>query len=451
MYNSKNVLNRNFFLFFFISASVFSLWLLAYYPGCMSQDSLDEWYQGTIFKFNNLHPAIHILILRSLRLIWDSPVIVSIAQIFLTSLLISYLLSYFLMKKESKAYILLSFVLFVSSPAIGIYNVTLWKDVIYTQLIFLICVIWLIDLEAQRNNLFASPKRAMAFALIIALLASVRHNGVVYLFFIPFLYFVFKMIHPKTFMKLLILCGFLYLLLNPVLFRLLHVKNESVIYRWATLKTQYIGAILNGGANLTEEESKVIEQVMPLPLMKSLYDSSCQDYIVCNFQFNIKLFHDSSYLEKFHSVANKIIMRNIKCVLKNRICYSAYLLGLSNPNSTNLLYADFIFPNEMGLRQEGIGILKNAAKKYLQWSAKWPQRFYFWNHLFYLLIYMIYLARAFVRRDKKLMGYILIILINVPVIVLMGPCGDFRYLYMLPFAIFFLPLVDGLHRRGAAE
>lgn len=52
-----------FFIFFTISLSILLLWYIAYYPGCFSQDSKEQYEQATnISPYNDWHPVLHTIL-----------------------------------------------------------------------------------------------------------------------------------------------------------------------------------------------------------------------------------------------------------------------------------------------------------------------------------------------------------------------------------------------------
>ena len=85
--------NKMFLILFFFSFAIFSFWLTVFYPGVMSTDSWDQWNQamGAVALVDH-HPFVHTLYIKFLTYFWRSPAAVAFFQIFLSSVLISYLI-----------------------------------------------------------------------------------------------------------------------------------------------------------------------------------------------------------------------------------------------------------------------------------------------------------------------------------------------------------------------
>jgi hypothetical protein len=118
----------------------------------MSPDSINQWQQASSGKFNNAHPFLHTLIIFILQRIWNTPASLAILQILLSSVICSLFLNFFIKSKINKYVIFICFIFIISSPVIGIYNVTLWKDILYTQMILYLAYRWIIDYAYKVSN-----------------------------------------------------------------------------------------------------------------------------------------------------------------------------------------------------------------------------------------------------------------------------------------------------------
>jgi hypothetical protein len=71
-------------------AIVWSIYLLAYWPGLMSYDSLQQWEQMTTGQLDNWHPAFHTMSNWLITRLWLSPAAVALTQIATLSLLVGW-------------------------------------------------------------------------------------------------------------------------------------------------------------------------------------------------------------------------------------------------------------------------------------------------------------------------------------------------------------------------
>lgn len=92
--NSIEIRKVRIFVYSLIISSVYSLYLLAYYPGTMSSDSIDQWNQVLTESFNDAHPIVHTLFIWLFTRLWLSPAIIAIIQLILMSLLMGYSVYY---------------------------------------------------------------------------------------------------------------------------------------------------------------------------------------------------------------------------------------------------------------------------------------------------------------------------------------------------------------------
>ena len=129
----------NFLIVFLVILIFWIPYLINYYPGLMSPDSLSQWGQASgVVKLSNHHPIAHTMFIKLFVMIGDllgnpnyGVALYSFAQMIILDLVFSYLISYMIDKKVNK-YIILLFVCFYSlMPVFGIYSVTMWKDILF--------------------------------------------------------------------------------------------------------------------------------------------------------------------------------------------------------------------------------------------------------------------------------------------------------------------------------
>lgn len=226
----------------------FSVWLVAFWPGVMSVDSLKVWRAARIpGYFLNDHPFLNVLLYRYLMHIWDHPAVVPIAQIILVSLLGAHIF-FSLFQKGIRIPILLPFyLLFICSVPVGLYNIVLWKDVPFALLV----TFWaymLSDMFYQKRNRTLSISRQgwIALFLLYISLALVRHNGVLYLLVVPLLMAVTGIISIKQVaIAVVIIAGIMIAGLLTLRFKTSALERHFVLEKASGLFNQ----IRQGSAN----------------------------------------------------------------------------------------------------------------------------------------------------------------------------------------------------------
>lgn len=176
-----------YWLLWFGAVVVFSLWLIAFWPGIMSTDSLKIWRGARLPEvYFNDHPFINALFYRYLIQFWDNTVVVPIAHILLISTLIASVFFY-LFRQGIALFLLIPLYLFcILSVPVGVYNTVLWKDVPFAMLIVLWgCILVLLYRQQRLGRLRISLQQWLVLFLLYMALGLTRHNGVIYFIVIP--------------------------------------------------------------------------------------------------------------------------------------------------------------------------------------------------------------------------------------------------------------------------
>jgi hypothetical protein len=209
-----------------------------------------------------------------------------------------------------------------------------------------------------------------------------------------------------------------------------------------SLKIQLLASVIQNNNTLSQEEEEIFSEIMPISEFKNRYHCSAIDYLyINNSPFNEDVFKDDVYVKRFDSVINNVLLRNMPDVLADRVCMFSNLTGLAT-KKWEYRYSTTIAPNNSSLSQDGNMQLQKHFTGYLDWTSKQPQKIIFWSHFFYIFIYVIYFFKGIWQRNYLLLGYIAIVCVNIPVILVFSPARDFRYLYMVLLALPFLFLVD---------
>ncbi len=178
---------RSFWLMFLGMLAVFGFWLAAFWPGVMSVDSLRIWRGARLpeIMFND-HPMLNIFLYRWLQQLWDHVAIVPLAQISCTAGLISWILYRLHRRGIGWVWLIPSYFFLLVSVPVGLYSVTLWKDIPFALLIlFWAFTLGELRLRHRAGNLSIGWGEGLALLLMYLAVGSIRHNGVVYLLFIP--------------------------------------------------------------------------------------------------------------------------------------------------------------------------------------------------------------------------------------------------------------------------
>jgi hypothetical protein len=183
-----------FWTVFLCGLLVNTLFLFAEWPGSLTPDSITILKEVRWLKFTNHHPYIYSLLTLALLNFFDAPITVIIVQMVLFHLLIGAFF-YILFTKGAELRILLPcFLLAICSLPINFFNIVLWKDIPFSILVlfwalYLSYILYLRIYEKKR--VYWSTGATLVLAGLFFLLCTLRHNGLVYLPFVPLILWLF--------------------------------------------------------------------------------------------------------------------------------------------------------------------------------------------------------------------------------------------------------------------
>ena len=188
------------FWFFLVGAVVcYSFWMIAFWPGVMSVDSLKIWRAAQLSEvYLNDHPVLNVFLYAFLCNLWNSSAVVVGFQVLMASLLTAWIF-YRLSSFGISLMLLLPFYLMaILSIPIGLYNTVLWKDIPFALLV----VFWsfmMVELYVSKKlgKIKWDIEKSLALFFLLLALGMIRHNGLIYLVFIPLLLIVSGIIKIK--------------------------------------------------------------------------------------------------------------------------------------------------------------------------------------------------------------------------------------------------------------
>ena len=181
-------------IIFLIPLIIFLFYLYIYNPGILTYDSFNQLHQIATGNFNNWQPFFHTFIEMVCIKIYASPVTIGVVQILSFSIIWTLICKYNRNDDlETKKYFFMQVILtFTISliPINALYSITLWKDVLFSYLVLLLCLLIqvMLDRNAELDIGFV-----IIMSLIMACIAQLRFNGIY-----------------NILMLLIILCIFLY-------------------------------------------------------------------------------------------------------------------------------------------------------------------------------------------------------------------------------------------------
>ncbi len=212
---------------------IWLIYLLAFWPGMMSADSLDQWRQVLSGQYYDHHPAFHTFTIWLLTRIALTPAVVALAQVIALGLVAGLILAYFETLGIPTPLVWIASFLFGISPVNGSMVITLWKDVPYSTA--LLAFTFLIFKSVQTKGKFFSHWYAwILLGITAALTALFRHNGlpVILATFSILLLVFFRQWRPLAFAFSLFL-GLYFGITGPG-YQLAHVQKSNTLLEDST-------------------------------------------------------------------------------------------------------------------------------------------------------------------------------------------------------------------------
>lgn len=388
---------RSFFIAWVVLFLVWIPYLLKYFPGITTPDSMDQIYQTQgINILTNHHPVLHtffIGIAINIGKMFNNynigVAIYSVIQMLVMSAMFSYTL-YYMSEKGVNNYIkIMAFLFYAFYPVFGMYSITMWKDIPFA-IVMLWFILEIIDLVQNSEQFLNSKKKIALFILSMILVIMFRNNGI-YVVFITILFLLFY--YRKSWKKIIIISSIpiiFYLVFTGPIFNALNIAKGSIREALSIPLQQFARIEKDRGRELTEQELKSIHNFLPTENLPELYNPTLSDPVKA-------CFNDEYFKE------NKIefIFTWIKLVIKYPVeAIEAFLCnnyGYWYPEAQNWVVSRDIANNYLGIQKETIlsNNITNLFDKSIDYrnipafSMILSIGFMFWINLI-ILIYVIY-------------------------------------------------------------
>ena len=442
---------RWFWLIFAVLSCWWLTWLWAEWPAIMTRDSYYfTWREVTGHVFEGITPVTYNLLVLALTQIYNSPAIVAMTQVICMAVISAYIF-YFCIKQAVNKYILmLSGALLLFSLPVACFNLLLVKDLPYSLLmLFWALVIYLLYVNKKNDRkTFANNAEIVLIGFLLALLALVRHNGMIYIGLLPLLIFIFKLLPRRqwvvfTSVAVLVFAGFSFLSE-----KLQTVAPESVemFFKQSALVNPTFAAAVNG-KDITIDEKKVLAKVIPFEQIQKKYTPTARPDNYNNLVIGI-MQQSAPDLDQYDKTCWALICRHPFLVLQDRALMFAGALGLSNSvyifSDETQLHNGYVYwrnleSNKFDKPPASFGKVAQLYNKLIKIATAVPWSYWLFNSIPALLVLLWLLFSWRNQRGSALFS--LVILINVPVLfVVMSTC-EWRFYYFIYLAGFFaLPL-----------
>ncbi len=420
-----------FSVFFLIHLLVLLIWWLSFFPGVMSPDSITQWIESSTWTINDTHPYLHTAFIGILRFFWDSPAVVSLVQIVMTAFTTATIFSFFWTNGVPRLLVKCLFVFTLISLPIGIYSVTLWKDIPFS--LALVGISFFLFRKKYENSLWNWGDIVVLVVLSI-LVIQLRHNGVIYLLLLPlvvagyFRKFAVAWIYPLILIPLI-------LILRLVIPDMLHVTEKAFWLQDLFVYHNTAGIYAHfPDSTLTSDSLAMITQVLPGQEIVDKFDATYVDDLYWNPLLNQKLYESANFWQTIvHDFYYSNLWNNLSLVLYNRtLLLGSMLVG------DGMTLGTTIVPNDVNLSSHYLlpALQAQITELFVNVNHSSLWRLIVWSSWFSVLILVGTFIYAWVYHIKSLQILTLIILVQLPVLFWISPVADWRFGYFFYFSTF---------------
>ncbi len=421
-----------------ITLGIFMLSLLSFYPGIMTNDSVDQWNQISNNAYTSWHPIFHTLFEKLITIFWKSPAAIAIFQSAIFAFLLTIIAKISRNGYGKRVWLnicqLLIIICICFIPVNLIYPITLWKDVMYTfSLLALFYYIFL----GIKNNFEYKKKDLIVIAIILACISSFRLNGIVVTalaFAIIFLFCIKRKIIIKFF-KFLGVFILVFFILNIPTFLVNKVEGETRYKNGVYI--HITGALLSEGKITEEEDINFLNTILDTELWKKYYKPYTHDGIMFSKEMKEadKLVSENS--EQLRKIAIKYTIRNPLTVIKHYYRLTAITWRILPFEDAN--YYSFSFVTESSVGKDS-PLATNPkfelGNEYIKKIHNVITNNKVLNILFYRPALHMYvaiiccLALSIMKKKKRYMLLLTPMLFNTISFLPALPAQDFRYFYI---------------------
>ncbi|MYL51841.1 hypothetical protein GLW08_00665 [Pontibacillus yanchengensis] len=432
----------SFLVYFVIPFLAWLVYFIAFFPATMTPDSLSQWGQAHSYDWSNWHPLVHTWLLTVLVQIWDSPGVLALFQVFMMALVWAYGMKS--IEKQGVSFVWLSLftVLVAAWPVLGIYSVSLWKDVLYSIVLFLFCVLTF-NIVFSRGTWLTQKSNLLLLFITSLGVAFFRHNGFpVFLVMGILLLIVFRK-HWKPLCANFIAVLAIYIVVTGPIFSALDVRPTEAKEALGIPTQQMANIVING--DLTEDQEAYVSNVMPLPMWEKFYHPYKVDPIKFSGEYDDTFIAND--LGAFLKVWSGMVIQNPGLAMEAFLKETSIVWQMHEPkkpgytsNFLTYIYKD----NEYGLENKiFFPSITSNVKEYLEDSEK---NFLttIWRPASYLFAIVFLTFTAWMKFYKRASMWLisLPVLLNIGSVAATLPAQDFRYLFSnVPVALFLIAMM----------
>lgn len=438
--------------FFLVWGIIFIAWIpyfLNYYPGVITQDSMQQICQSLgINNLTNHHPVFHTFFISIAmnigKIIGNYNIgvaIYSVAQMLVTSGIFSFAIYYMAKRNVDIKFRILTLLFYAFYPVNALYSITMWKDIPFA-VAMLVFTIMMTEIAINRERFMKSKLKNVLLVISMILVILFRNNGLyVVILTLPFIFIFARQNYKKLIVITAIILVFYGIWKGPI-FALLDIEEGSTKEALSIPLQQFARMAKN--EDLTDDEKWRIYKYLPVDNIGELYYSKISDQVKNNFD-------DEAFAEDkvgFIKLWVKLCLKYPRSAVEAFLCNS---YGYYYPEAIHWVVGREVYQSDQAKEQAlqlkdtpvvDLPALENFDKLLDNRNLPLNSMIYSIGFTFWMVVTMF--MYAIYKKQYRLM------LIYIPVGILWLTClaspvfGEFRYIYSM-FTC--LPIMIGVHFR----
>ncbi|MCX6082555.1 MAG: hypothetical protein NTW32_23755 [Chloroflexi bacterium] len=418
--------------------SVWMVYLLTFWPGLSSYDTMQQWREAQAGVFTDAHPALHTMFIAAVSRIFPSLAAIALIQI----LALAFVTAWGLVELNKQGLptwatwgLAGSFALL---PVNSLLVITVWKDILYGCALFAF-FIQFIKIVLSKGDWLNNKNNLAGYILAGLATVFLRHNGFpVIIASIFILALPYQKLWKINLFAIIFISGVYFFVRGPF-YDYMKVKKYPAMIN--ILMLDHIGAHIKAGTAIDKDDLAYLDQLIPI----QKWPYACANSEIRNMDGPIPFDFFSINDPRPAQIALKLFFKNPMVDIKHTLC-AAEIFWKVNPDSS--IYTipmqgrQYVMPNEFGITSHTLLPALVFALPVPQ-----PDTPLIWRPAFYLLI-LIYCQCIVVLKG----GTRNLFLISIPIIIqtgvmfLVNYANDFRYMFstelsaLLIIGLVFLPL-----------
>ncbi|RND51687.1 DUF6020 family protein [Lacticaseibacillus paracasei] len=268
---------------FCLMTIVWLFYWLAFYPGLLTNDSLNQWSIANGYSpLATWHPYIHTLLLEVSSKIVHTPALLLLGQLLFSAWAVTYALRFLQRRGISPVVTTIIALGYALYPLNGLYMSTVWKDIPYFSLILLLFV-ETIHLIESKGTLIQTPRGAFPYLLLLIATSLFRKNG----YYVVIIVLILLLINQWS-KHLLAIAVLTFLVVSSVNYWTNTVEHAvtSPVTEALGIPLQQVGAVYAKKGNVSSSNQKYFSKILPASEWATRYNSQDVDYLKYDSKFN---------------------------------------------------------------------------------------------------------------------------------------------------------------------